>query len=117
MHIGFWELVVVFVVALLVVGPDKLPFYAKKLGEALQSFRNATARLTDDLQKDVVEPLQKAQKPLRDAVTPVNELADEVNRNLHELEKSVQGLSNPLTTDAAKQARESDGESAPDQTL
>ena len=39
MKIGVWELLVVFVVALVVIGPDKLPEYAKKLGEALRQFR------------------------------------------------------------------------------
>lgn len=96
MHIGFWELIVVFVVALLVVGPDKLPYYAKKLGEALQSFRNVSNELTNDLQKGVVEPLQEAQKPLRDAVQPLTDLTDEVNANLHDLEKSVKDLGKPI---------------------
>ena len=95
MHIGFWELVVVFVVALLVVGPDKLPYYAKKLGEALQSFRDVSHELTDDLQKGVVEPLQEAQKPLRDAVQPLTDLADGVNADLKGLEQSVRELGKP----------------------
>lgn len=95
MHIGFWELVVVFVVALLVVGPDKLPYYAKKLGEALQSFRNVSNELTSDLQKSVVEPLQEAQQPLRDAVQPLTDLTAEVNTNLRGLEKSVRDLGKP----------------------
>lgn len=96
-HIGFWELVVVFVVALLVVGPDKLPYYAKKLGEALQSFRNVSNELTSDLQKSVVEPLQEAQQPLRDAVQPLTDLTAEVNSNLRGLEKSVRDLGKPVT--------------------
>ena len=34
MRIGFPELIVVFIVALVVIGPDKLPLYAKKFGRA-----------------------------------------------------------------------------------
>ena len=99
MHIGFWELVVVFAVALLVVGPDKLPYYAKKLGEALQSFRNVSKELTDEVQKSVVEPLQEAQQPLRDAVQPLTDLTDEVNAELKGLEKCVKDLGKPVKAD------------------
>lgn len=101
MHIGFWELVVVFAVALLVLGPDKLPYYAKKLGEALQSFRGVSKELTDELQKSVVEPLQEAQKPLREAVQPLTDLTDEVNAELKDLEKSVKDLGKPTKADPA----------------
>ena len=101
MHIGFWELVVVFAVALLVIGPDKLPYYAKKLGEALQSFRGVSKELTDELQKSVVEPLQEAQKPLREAVQPLTDLTDEVNAEIKDLEKSVKDLGKPVKAEPA----------------
>ena len=33
MKIGFWELVVIVVIAFVFIGPDQLPVYAKKLGK------------------------------------------------------------------------------------
>jgi TatA/E family protein of Tat protein translocase len=36
MKIGAMELVVIFIVALLVIGPDKLPQYARKFGAAMR---------------------------------------------------------------------------------
>ncbi|MFQ5736672.1 MAG: Sec-independent protein translocase protein TatB [Thermodesulfobacteriota bacterium] len=39
--IGFTELVVVLVVALIVIGPDKLPAVAKTLGKAFVELRRA----------------------------------------------------------------------------
>ena len=62
MKIGFSELVVVFVVALFVIGPDKLPEYARKLGEALRQFRKASNEMTKDLRESVIEPLEEAEK-------------------------------------------------------
>ena len=44
MRIGMSELVVILVVALFVLGPDKLPVYAKKMGEALAQFRKLQKR-------------------------------------------------------------------------
>jgi len=40
-NLGISELVVIGVVALLVVGPRRLPEVAKGLGEALRSFQDA----------------------------------------------------------------------------
>ena len=93
MKIGFTELLLVFIVALLVIGPDKLPMYAKKLGIALREFRNATNDMTKEIRESVVEPLEEAQKPLREAMAPLEELENDVKGNIKGLEKSFDGLS------------------------
>jgi TatA/E family protein of Tat protein translocase len=46
--IGMPELILIFVVALIVIGPQKLPDIAKALGRALGEFRRAT----DDLREN-----------------------------------------------------------------
>ena len=33
MKIGFWELIVIVIVAFVFIGPDQLPVYAKKIGK------------------------------------------------------------------------------------
>lgn len=43
-NIGFSELLVIFVVALLVIGPRRLPEVARGLGDALRAFRDALKR-------------------------------------------------------------------------
>ncbi|NOS36261.1 MAG: twin-arginine translocase TatA/TatE family subunit, partial [Deltaproteobacteria bacterium] len=40
--IGFTEIVVILVIALIVLGPEKLPELAKALGRAMREFRTAT---------------------------------------------------------------------------
>ncbi|HDJ27848.1 MAG TPA: twin-arginine translocase subunit TatB [Proteobacteria bacterium] len=45
--IGFPELLMILVVALLVIGPKKLPDLAKTLGKGLAEFRKATEDLKD----------------------------------------------------------------------
>jgi Tat protein translocase TatB subunit len=47
--IGVPELLVILVVALIVLGPKRLPEVAKTLGKGLAEFRKATADLTDEL--------------------------------------------------------------------
>jgi len=47
--IGPTELIVILVIALLVIGPKKLPDLAKSLGKGLAEFRRATSDITTEL--------------------------------------------------------------------
>jgi len=51
--IGFWELVIIAIVALLVVGPDKFPAFARQAGKWLGKFR----RLINNLQREIKQEL------------------------------------------------------------
>lgn len=46
------ELIVILVVALLVIGPNRLPDLAKTLGRALRDFKRATSEFQDSLSLD-----------------------------------------------------------------
>ena len=109
MKIGFMELVLVFVVALLVIGPDKLPSFAQKLGKALQEFRKASADVTKDVRENVIEPLEEAQKPIREALEPLEELDKEIRGDLKDMEKSIQNIGKP-----APRKQEEHAEPAPE---
>lgn len=52
-NIGPWEIVVILLIALIVVGPGKLPEVAKSLGKGVNEFRRATTGLKKEFQ-DVV---------------------------------------------------------------
>jgi len=70
--LGMGELLVILVIALLFLGPKKLPDVASSLGKAIRSFRKATQDLTDQLQVDdeVKRPLQELKAALRDEPAP-----------------------------------------------
>lgn len=48
--IGTPELIVILIVALIVLGPERLPEIARALGKGLAELRRATSGLTDELQ-------------------------------------------------------------------
>lgn len=106
MKIGIQELLVVFIVALFVIGPDKLPYYAKKLGQALGQFRKYTEEATKDIRESVVEPLNEAQKPLREAMAPVTELEKDVHKNVDEIKKSISDIGKPVKDENEKKVEE-----------
>jgi len=53
--IGMPELIVIAVVALLVIGPKKLPDLAKSLGKGLQEFKKASEGVTESI-KETLKP-------------------------------------------------------------
>lgn len=53
--IGLPELIVIAVVALIVVGPKKLPDLAKSLGKGLSEFRRAADDVTENI-KETLKP-------------------------------------------------------------
>jgi TatA/E family protein of Tat protein translocase len=53
--IGMPELIVILVVALIIIGPKKLPDLAKSLGKGLAEFRHATDDVKDSLNVDQIK--------------------------------------------------------------
>lgn len=106
MKIGFTELIVILVVALIVLGPDKLPYYMKKLGAALREFRKYSSELTADLKETVIDPLDEAQRPLREAMEPLTELDKSLKADLQEVKNSVNNIGKPKPAD--QKSKESD---------
>jgi Tat protein translocase TatB subunit len=70
--LGMGELMVILVLALLFLGPKRLPDLASTLGKAIRSFRKATSELTDQLEVDesVKQPLRELKAALRDEPAP-----------------------------------------------
>ena len=96
MKIGLQELVVIFIVALIVLGPDKLPYYAQNLGQAMKQFKKYTAEATKDIRENMVEPLEEAKRPLKEAMEPINDLNKEINKNVNGIKKPFADLGKPV---------------------
>ena len=75
--LGMGELIVILAIALIFLGPKRLPDVATSLGKAIRSFRKATRDLTDQLEidDDVKAPLRELQSALRDEPPPAQPLA------------------------------------------
>lgn len=92
MKIGFAEILVILGVALLVFGPDKTPYYAKKLGEALKEFKKLSSDATKDIRESIIEPLEEAQKPLKEAIEPITEMQKDIQGEVTDIKKSFTSL-------------------------
>lgn len=71
-NLGMGELLIILVIALIFLGPSKLPEVASSLGKAIRSFRKATSDLKDSLEVDdsIKAPIRELKAALRDEPMP-----------------------------------------------
>ena len=60
--IGPMELIVVLVIALLVLGPKRLPEVGKSLGRGMREFKDSISGVTRDEDEDDAKPLRQPAK-------------------------------------------------------
>lgn len=72
--LGFGEIVIVLILALVLLGPQRLPDVAKQLGKALRDFRRATEDLKDQFETELYSepPKQPARPALVEPAKPPN---------------------------------------------
>ena len=81
--IGMQELIIIFVIALIVFGPRKLPQLGKSLGRSIAEFKRASNELKSTLEqeirieetrKEIMEPIETLQKEAKEAVKKATEV-------------------------------------------
>ena len=71
-QVGIWELLAIFVVALLVFGPRKLPELGRSLGKGLSEFRRASTELRSSLEREM-HSIEQESKIEDSTETPVED--------------------------------------------
>jgi TatA/E family protein of Tat protein translocase len=63
--LSFWEIAIILVIALVVLGPSKLPELAKSLGKGIREFRRATEDFKSTVEDEMhrPEPLRAPRSP------------------------------------------------------
>ncbi|MFA4917801.1 MAG: Sec-independent protein translocase protein TatB [Thermodesulfovibrionales bacterium] len=85
--IGMPEMIMIFIVALLVVGPKKLPEIAKALGKGLGELKKSFQDVKDTVQ----EEFEESTSEIRDAVTDVKrQIQAEVEDSGKEIQKTME---------------------------
>jgi TatA/E family protein of Tat protein translocase len=79
--IGMPELIIIFLIALIIIGPKKLPDLARALGKGMAEFRKATNEIKTSL--DVESELKGMEEDLADSVSGLIDA--------HDTEERIQG--------------------------
>jgi TatA/E family protein of Tat protein translocase len=90
--IGLPELIVIMVIALIVIGPNKLPDLAKALGRGLAEFRKASQELKESL--NLNEDLRAIKK----------ETSETINDFKASIDKATTEMVNDVTNEAPEEA-------------
>jgi sec-independent protein translocase protein TatA len=54
--IGFGEILIILVLALIIFGPRRLPEMGRTIGRSLREFRRATSEIRSEIEADLDEP-------------------------------------------------------------
>jgi TatA/E family protein of Tat protein translocase len=73
--IGMPELILIFVVALLVFGPRKLPEIGKSIGKGLAEFKRASEDLKKTIEQEIEEGKSEVSAVRREAVSAADAIA------------------------------------------
>ena len=74
-------LILIGVIALIVVGPKKLPDLAKTLGKGLSEFKKATEGITDELKEALQEDKKQDDDGLNDSLLLKKNVEEETKPN------------------------------------
>ncbi|CAM3957261.1 Sec-independent protein translocase protein TatB [Vibrio aerogenes CECT 7868] len=105
--IGFWELVLIFVVALVVLGPERMPSAIRSVGRFVRTARQMANSVKDELNREL--ELNQIQKDLQDAEQTIRKKASEFESSVNQVKETVDDA-----VEREKKALTSGAESVPD---
>jgi sec-independent protein translocase protein TatB len=92
--IGFWELIVIAVIGLLVLGPERLPSALRSVLKWIGTIKGAANQITQELQQEI--NLQKLQEDLKTAErSGLNDLNRELQQSVDTLRGHAAELQRP----------------------
>jgi sec-independent protein translocase protein TatB len=97
--IGFWELVVIAVIALVVFGPEKLPQFARRAGYWIGRIRRQVNDVRSEIEREIAfDEMRRAREKLE---APLNALAGDLEKVARTDAAKVAGLTDPPPVDGA----------------
>ena len=72
-QIGWFEILIIVVLAILIIGPKDFPIMLKKIGSWIGSFKN----YFNEVQKDITE----VENTIEDEISPVKNLSNVADKN------------------------------------
>ena len=90
--IGFWELALIGVVALLVVGPDRLPALARTVGLWVGKIRRYVSTVRDDIEREIQADELKSLLSKTDDLNPLKDIIDETGSTISDAKNEISGV-------------------------
>ncbi len=95
--IGFWELVLISVVALVVLGPERLPHAIRTVSRTIHSVRRMANNAKDELSHEL--KIQELHDNLRKAEqSNMKDLSPELHQSVEKLKAAAQDVQQPYAS-------------------
>jgi len=106
--IGFSELLVIGVVALIVIGPEKLPRMARTIGHLAGRLQRYVADVKADINREIeIEELRKMRDSMQKSATEMeSSVSSELSKTADDLNKTVETVSTEKPADAVQKSDE-----------
>lgn len=97
--IAFTELIVIGIVALIVIGPERLPKVARTAGQWLGKLNRYVAQVKQDIDRDIkLEELRQLQQEMQETARRYEILADETRREIEQEADQVKRVVAAMST-------------------
>ena len=101
--IGFWELVLISVVGLVVLGPERLPHAIHSVSRFIGAAKSMANSVKDELSHEL--KVQELQENLRKAEQMgMDDLSPELKSSVEELKKAAQSVNRPYAKNTDSEA-------------
>lgn len=87
--VGFWELALIGVITLLVVGPERMPQIARKAGYYLGKAKRFIAKIQEDVGDEIEADKLKKHLNLEDQDSNIVEIFDDAKKSLDEIKHDI----------------------------
>jgi len=97
-NIGTAELLLIFIIALIVVGPRRLPEIARQLAKIINDLRRMSQEFTAEMARELNTPAKELTEMAQELKAPAKELdgmAQEMKASAKELEGMARGMKAP----------------------
>ncbi|OXX69475.1 twin-arginine translocase subunit TatB [Vibrio sp. V19_P1S1T109] len=102
--IGFWELVLISVVALVVLGPERLPHAIRSVAKFVSTAKNMANSVKDELAHEL--KIQELQENLRKAEQMgMENLSPELKSSVDQLKRAAQDVQRPYANSSPSETK------------
>ena len=98
--VGFTELLILFVISLLVLGPEKLPAFAKKVGMYIRKAQSVFHDVKREVERELeLEELKKRVGDNKILPKEVSDVSEQLKDVSDDLKKPLDTLSKPIKSE------------------
>jgi sec-independent protein translocase protein TatB len=90
---GYWEIVVIFVIMLIVVGPEKMPALARKAGLYVGKFKKFVSKIQNDINNEIKSEELKDQLSIKAEESSLSQTVEEAKSSIDEIKKEAAKIS------------------------